>query len=269
VTVEAGPGREGHPRNTARRTVLPACEAVYTSKDPRALGKTRVRRLAGLPPRAGRGRSPRRKIECFSRKDLPDGDAPNPAKASRDGDHGVGGRHRRRSRPASTFRASGGQSAEELARKLSNPVSAMISLPFQRNVEWSIGGARRLSLDDECPTSPLELSRSRNLIIRTIMPIIQQRDVVVGAGSQSGLGDIMQSFFLSPRPNRPRRQVLRREARERSGLGHMLRRHAADSELRGCRNADCRSETTRRRSRARLSPWSRLASAPPQTSWRN
>jgi hypothetical protein len=48
------------------------------------------------------------------------------------------------------------------------------------------------------PVVPFALSAHWNLIVRTIMPIIQQSDVVVGQGSQFGLGDITQSFFCSP-----------------------------------------------------------------------
>ena len=94
--------------------------------------------------------------------------------------------------------AGGAQDSAELAKKLSNPVSAMISIPFQNNFEWGIGALDgfRWTMNVQ-PVVPVELSANWNLIVRTIMPIIDQNDVV-GPNSQFGLGDITQSFFLSP-----------------------------------------------------------------------
>jgi hypothetical protein len=95
--------------------------------------------------------------------------------------------------------AASGESDEELAKKLSNPVSSMISVPFQNNFEFGIGeqSGFRWTLNVQ-PVVPLPLSPKWNLIVRTIMPVIEQSDVVAGQGSQFGLGDITQSFFFSP-----------------------------------------------------------------------
>lgn len=38
-----------------------------------------------------------------------------------------------------------------------------------------------------------------NIISRTIFPVISQDDVISGEGSQSGLGDVVQSVFFSPK----------------------------------------------------------------------
>lgn len=46
---------------------------------------------------------------------------------------------------------------------------------------------------------PFQLNEEWNLISRTIMPVIYQDDIVPGAGSQFGLGDINLSLFFSPR----------------------------------------------------------------------
>jgi hypothetical protein len=46
---------------------------------------------------------------------------------------------------------------------------------------------------------PITLSEEWNVISRTILPIVSQQDVSAGAGSQSGLGDIVQSVFFSPK----------------------------------------------------------------------
>jgi hypothetical protein len=91
--------------------------------------------------------------------------------------------------------------AAELARKLSNPVAALISVPMQLNFDQDIGAGRqgerwRLNLQ---PVIPMDLDRDWNLISRTILPVVSQKEIVPGAGSQFGLGDTVQSFFFSPK----------------------------------------------------------------------
>lgn len=44
---------------------------------------------------------------------------------------------------------------------------------------------------------PIALSPAWSLISRTIVPIVHQDDVVPG-GSQTGIGDVLQSLFFSP-----------------------------------------------------------------------
>lgn len=91
-------------------------------------------------------------------------------------------------------------SAAELAKKLSNPVAALISVPFQNNFEFGggpNGDGFRYTLNIQ-PVVPISLNTNWNLISRTILPIISQDDMV-GTSSQSGLGDITQSLFFSPK----------------------------------------------------------------------
>jgi hypothetical protein len=91
--------------------------------------------------------------------------------------------------------------AEELAKKLSNPVASLISVPFQFNYDQDIGPAsegERTLLNFQ-PVVPITLNAEWNVISRTIVPItFEQDDVFPGAGDQSGLGDIVQSLFFSP-----------------------------------------------------------------------
>jgi hypothetical protein len=47
------------------------------------------------------------------------------------------------------------------------------------------------------PVIPISLNKNWNLISRTILPIIHQ-DIIIGRTSQTGLGDIVQGFFISP-----------------------------------------------------------------------
>jgi len=88
----------------------------------------------------------------------------------------------------------------ELAKQLQNPVASLISLPFQNNFEFNLGpndDGFKYTLNFQ-PVIPVSLSKNWNLIIRTIVPIVSQDDVIPGT-SQSGLSDITQSFFFSPK----------------------------------------------------------------------
>jgi hypothetical protein len=88
----------------------------------------------------------------------------------------------------------------ELAKQLSNPVAALISVPFQLNYDQDIGAGdqgERWTLNVQ-PVVPIDLNEDWNVISRTILPLISQDDVVPGQ-SQSGTGDIVQSLFFSPK----------------------------------------------------------------------
>lgn len=89
--------------------------------------------------------------------------------------------------------------AYELQKKLENPVANMISVPFQNNWDFGIGpaNAMRYTLNVQ-PVIPFELRRDWNLITRTIVPYIYAESSVEGGEDKSGLGDITQSFLLSP-----------------------------------------------------------------------
>ena len=89
---------------------------------------------------------------------------------------------------------------QELAVKLSNPVAALISVPAQFNFDRGIGSlddGQRLTVNVQ-PVVPFELSSDWNLISRTIVPVIWQDEIAPDAGSQFGIGDVVQSLFLSP-----------------------------------------------------------------------
>jgi hypothetical protein len=92
-------------------------------------------------------------------------------------------------------------SAADLAKKLSNPIAALISVPLQLNFDDGIGAAEtgsRWNLNVQ-PVVPIDLNADWNLISRTILPLVSQDEVFAGAGRQSGLGDVVQSFFFSPK----------------------------------------------------------------------
>jgi len=89
----------------------------------------------------------------------------------------------------------------ELAKKLANPVASLISVPLQYNYDENIGpnddGFK--SVLNVQPVIPFSLNNDWNLIVRTIIPLIDQHDIPALGTDESGLGDIVQSFFFSPK----------------------------------------------------------------------
>jgi len=113
--------------------------------------------------------------------------------------------------------------AADLAKKLQNPVASLISFPLQSNFDFRIGPSDdgwRYTLNIQ-PVIPIWIGNDWNLIVRTIIPYIHQEDVFKGSvlifeedidgvpvevtsarplgHVQDGLGDIIQSFFFSPK----------------------------------------------------------------------
>ena len=88
--------------------------------------------------------------------------------------------------------------ADHLAKQLSNPVAALISVPLQLNYDTGYANDGEKWLLNVQPVVPISLNDDWNMISRTIVPIADQHDVA-NSGSQSGLGDITQSLFFSPK----------------------------------------------------------------------
>jgi len=87
-------------------------------------------------------------------------------------------------------------SAQELAKKLANPVSSLVSVPFQLNYDdgYASDGSR-WTLNVQ-PVVPFAITAKWNLISRTIVPIISHE---ADGDRTTGLGDITQSLFFSPK----------------------------------------------------------------------
>jgi hypothetical protein len=90
-------------------------------------------------------------------------------------------------------------SAEELAKKLSNPVADLVSIPFQFNWQEGYGPNEDLQFVlNVQPVIPFHISKDWNLIERFIVPYVSQPVLGPGVGPVSGLGTVTFSSFLSP-----------------------------------------------------------------------
>jgi len=85
----------------------------------------------------------------------------------------------------------------ELAKKTQNPIANLISLPLQSDWNYNSGPQ-----DDKTsytlnvqPVWPFSVSEDYLLITRTIMPVKS----IEFPENETGIGDILQSFFVSPK----------------------------------------------------------------------
>ena len=93
------------------------------------------------------------------------------------------------------------QNSQDLAKATQNPISNLISLPFQNNTNFGIGP------DDETqnilniqPVWPFSINENWNLITRTILPVISQPGILTGGeGRVNGLGDTTFTGWFSPK----------------------------------------------------------------------
>jgi hypothetical protein len=88
---------------------------------------------------------------------------------------------------------------EELQKKLSNPISDLVSVPFQFNWEQGVGPDEqtRFILNVQ-PVMPFTLNEDWNLIARVIVPFVSQPPLFEGGEPAAGVSDIITSFFFSP-----------------------------------------------------------------------
>ncbi|MHC5053176.1 MAG: neuromedin U [Planctomycetota bacterium] len=89
--------------------------------------------------------------------------------------------------------------ASDLAKKTQNPVSDLVSLPFQYNIEFGLGprDKDRHILNIQ-PVVPVALNDRWNLISRTILPITSAPGFAPGEDRNTGLGDLSYTAFFSP-----------------------------------------------------------------------
>jgi hypothetical protein len=92
-----------------------------------------------------------------------------------------------------------GQDAAELQKQTQNPVSSLISVPFQNNINFPVGSYSRVqNILNIQPVIPIQLSNDWNLITRWIVPVVYQPNLLAAGGAANGLGDINPTFLLSP-----------------------------------------------------------------------
>ena len=110
------------------------------------------------------------------------------------------------------FAGEGVNEQAELAKQLNNPIASLISVPFQSNWDFGIEApdeakkipglhfqnAYRYTLNVQ-PVIPISISKVWNVIVRTIVPFIYAESPIKELDDQDGLGDIVQSFFFSPK----------------------------------------------------------------------
>jgi hypothetical protein len=86
----------------------------------------------------------------------------------------------------------------ELAKTLANPIGALISVPFQNNMDIGIGATNgsRNTLNFQ-PIVPINLSENFSLITRYILPVIAQHDITGEGTQQTGLADALVSGWIS------------------------------------------------------------------------
>jgi len=89
---------------------------------------------------------------------------------------------------------------QEIAKKLANPLAAIVSIPIQVHYKPNMG------LNDEGsewltniqPIVPFTINDEWTLLTRTIIPIISQDTGIPSVGTVDGVGDILFTAWLAP-----------------------------------------------------------------------
>ena len=90
--------------------------------------------------------------------------------------------------------------AEQPQKAVQNPVASLISVPLQNNTNFDYGPFNRTQdVLNIQPVIPINISKDWMVIARIIQPLIWQPYPNQNTGGEYGLGDMVPTFFLSPR----------------------------------------------------------------------
>jgi hypothetical protein len=92
------------------------------------------------------------------------------------------------------------KATENLAKESQNPISTLISVPFENNTTLNNGTEDAIvNILNIKPVVPLSIGENWNLINRLIVPVIYQEERFPGEGDVFGLGDFTYQGFFSPK----------------------------------------------------------------------
>ncbi len=87
----------------------------------------------------------------------------------------------------------------DLAKASQNPISSLISVPFEFNNNFNTGPEdayfQQLSIK---PVLPMTLNENWSLVNRAILPVLYQEGLVRGQEDKWGLGDLTYQGFITP-----------------------------------------------------------------------
>jgi len=88
---------------------------------------------------------------------------------------------------------------DDLAAAAQNPISSMVSIPFQFNFNFGLGQFNRTqTVINLQPVIPYQMTEKWSIVNRVIIPIIAQPDVTSERGSTGGIGNTNYTAFFVP-----------------------------------------------------------------------